>query len=652
MKSILTRLTPLAGLTVLLAGPAAGQGLVQAPTGPDGTWNLYLIDFNAKTFKDANTNAQNMVDPTGNTDIKGHLVTIRSQRKNDFIWRLGDRGDIWIGLTDREGVAPGAQESQTFVPNNRTSGWAWTNGEPFTYQNWGDGEPNDWSGAEDAAHIRNDGRWNDNGSGYGADDPIPPVLQPNTSNAEPTPTFKSAIEWEINSPNPIPGVRKGNVFADLGSPTPMPGPAPDPTKAVWSVREIQGLEVGNVYDAISAARSGNGNIIDGTRPVLDVTDPNTNTNTGSVQGGESPFFHDTPGDDNNLISINKGTINITEAGVYTFQVRSDDGFALRINGQTPTNVYGPEAAGIDPLDPETAFFRNGTGDANTRIVYNLPAGHHQVELVTWEGGGGAYYEFSSTKGHVSTPEGANWILVGDTSKSYGVEAIVDPVKLNAEATWYKVDAQPPGAPGALASIITTLNDAVTNNSFTSTGTRGNLLIGEADIPGSDDNYMLRVDASFVVDDGDGIANEALALTFRLSNDDGGALHILGQDFTGVAGGTNGNGVLLAFGDDMGIGDDSYTGDTNLFGHITLMEGVTYQLQAYMFEGGGGSRLQVQAALGTLTSLDAGAFFTIDMTDSTIIRPANSGIGLVPEPSSSLLALAGAFLCCGRRRNRA
>src|SRR5690606_12332003 len=102
-----------------------------------------------------------------------------------------------------------------------------------------------------------------------------------------------------------------------------------------------------------------------------------------------------------------------------------------------------------------------------------------------------------------------------------LQVLVDPAVLSGEATWYKVDQAPPAIP-ALASIITTLDDAVANNNPTSTGTRGNLLIGEGDIPGTDDNYLLRVDAAFNVNNNNGVDGEAIAMTFRLSNDDGGA----------------------------------------------------------------------------------------------------------------------------------
>ena len=72
-------------------------------------------------------------------------------------------------------------------------GWLWSDGEPYNYQNWGGGEPNDWPNhvppGEDAAHIRGDGMWNDDragttlGQASGANNPYVVKYKTNSASA-------------------------------------------------------------------------------------------------------------------------------------------------------------------------------------------------------------------------------------------------------------------------------------------------------------------------------------------------------------------------------------------------------------------------------------------------------------------------------------
>lgn len=76
----------------------------------------------------------------------GHLATITSAADNSAVSQLvaGKVGEFLIGATDLDSEG----------------NWQWITGEPWTYSNWGDGEPNN-AGDEDCAAIRADGHWND-----------------------------------------------------------------------------------------------------------------------------------------------------------------------------------------------------------------------------------------------------------------------------------------------------------------------------------------------------------------------------------------------------------------------------------------------------------------------------------------------------------
>jgi hypothetical protein len=82
----------------------------------------------------------------------GHLVTISSAEENAIILPLIG-GEPWLGANDAttEGV------------------WVWVTGEPFAFQSWASGEPNDGDGGEDCMARRAGGNWDDKDCGGGRD---------------------------------------------------------------------------------------------------------------------------------------------------------------------------------------------------------------------------------------------------------------------------------------------------------------------------------------------------------------------------------------------------------------------------------------------------------------------------------------------------
>ena len=76
------------------------------------------------------------------------LAQIESEEENTAVYaaaRAVRAQDYWLGMTDRaeEGV------------------FTWNDGSPIVYENWHDGEPNDWGSGEDCGAFWMDDHWND-----------------------------------------------------------------------------------------------------------------------------------------------------------------------------------------------------------------------------------------------------------------------------------------------------------------------------------------------------------------------------------------------------------------------------------------------------------------------------------------------------------
>lgn len=675
-----------AALGVSVLGTANRASALELFTGQFGgptsnLWNVYEAVDTPFTFAEAMAFAATRPDPTGGNAV-GHLVAIRSQAENDFVATTPGIADRWIGLTDRVGAAPGATESsQTLDPF--TQGWKWVTGEALdpalAAVIWAAGEPNDAGNAdlvpsgEDAAHLRNDPlmNWNDNKSGYGADLPAPDAFSGDENQYNGSARMGFIIEWEKNAATAptLPANRPDPALPSV-FPSPlarMPGVAG--TASTWgstSVRDLGGP--GNIWGTIGRLyAAGEGTRLDGQLASFDVNDPEDGGNQGAIAGPQLPAIGDTPGvADDNFISTMKGTIQVPagQGGAYTFNMHSDDGFAVRILSQaTPaaplvqhkfTALRTVENGGYIDQDG-TLVFINGTGDSNTQGLINLAPGKYEVEYVNWEGGGGAFYEVSTAKGDfVNNPGVPQWTLLGDPTVKAGSGPFKQAAKLNAAATVKNTE----GFGGAV------IDDAIltfrANPTLTGQSTVNDvILIGENGVGpapantisptrhhlfpnGGGDNFFTQVNGSLKVLDTDGLAGETL--TFGLFADDNAALRIVGQNFTSAVGDGN-----TAIGTPAGETDtwliaDFATGNTNARGLITLAEG-DYNFEAFQLELGGGAGLQVWVAPGdrTASGFASGAFspLVLDVLPDALI-PANPGLGLVAGPGTGPVAKPGDF----------
>lgn len=130
-----TRLALHSFIGILMLGLGASR--CQAQDHTNHTYQVIAGDF---TWHEAKADAEAR---------GGHLVTITSQAEFDYIQALGilPQGGYWLGASDEaeEGV------------------WKWVTGEPWVYNRWLNGEPNDL-GAEDylvASGIPDGHFWND-----------------------------------------------------------------------------------------------------------------------------------------------------------------------------------------------------------------------------------------------------------------------------------------------------------------------------------------------------------------------------------------------------------------------------------------------------------------------------------------------------------
>jgi len=115
----------------------------------------------------------------------------------------------------------------------------------------------------------------------------------------------------------------------------------------------------------------------------------------------------------------KGTLNITEAGAYTFGVHTDDGFGLRIFGAEFVSENG--VARIDSVQTNAYAYPSASGDTNSRAVAQFDApGHYPIEFWWYERGGGDRGELYFAKGVFALDEdteigdamAGQWELVG------------------------------------------------------------------------------------------------------------------------------------------------------------------------------------------------------------------------------------------------
>uniref|UniRef100_A0A3P8UM96 C-type lectin domain-containing protein n=1 Tax=Cynoglossus semilaevis TaxID=244447 RepID=A0A3P8UM96_CYNSE len=80
------------------------------------------------------------------TSEQGHLVSFHSEEELSFLTGQHPTGiSLWMGGHDAV----------------NEGGWEWTDGSPFRYVRWAEGNPDDYFGEDCLSMYINDGYWND-----------------------------------------------------------------------------------------------------------------------------------------------------------------------------------------------------------------------------------------------------------------------------------------------------------------------------------------------------------------------------------------------------------------------------------------------------------------------------------------------------------
>src|SRR6267142_1384850 len=630
------RAIPAVAVSTILAGAvssALADPQYSGPYGTGGSYNVYEFVRTSLTWDEARVAAAGV----SFNGVPGTLVTVRNAAQNNFLHNFGP-GDWWIGLTDSDAVStidgrtmPGHEAGA-----DRTTGWAWVSGEPYSFQNFGDGEPNDWPGwnppGEDAAQMRGDGLWNDNAAG------------PSVGQAPDSPKFNYIVEYRTNAPTrPV----------DF-----LPGPAGG--LGFFGMREIhKNGGMGNLLDASDSAlktRQATKDVIDYTAPVVNLWDSDGNGHFGNdseykavALGRATDPDPASQNDVDDIMVIATGRLRVGpgKGGVYTFGVNSDDGFSVIIRGKSFSNPAGQAGTSTDG---GIFNFNSGRGAQDSLAQVTLEEGDYDIQLVNWEGGGGASVEFFVTKGAQTAFDMNKFALVGTGEKDVRRKApLVGPNHISvanfngttsltqalAAVQAFKAGTRTPDASG----VFNVVNFADPENMGAN---RGGTVAYPNNTAADNDNF-----ATFAT--GFVTVNEAGKYTFDILADDSAFFRILDGSGNPVplfsttvnAADSNGDTINDAFHNDGGCCSD-------IFGTYDLPLG-NYIFELVNNEQGGGASTVLYAALGQYTSFGPQFQLLGAGIDDTLHF---DGLQLVPEPSTlgvlALVSTAGLI----RRRRRA
>jgi len=458
----------------------------------------------------------------------------------------------------------------------------------------------------------------------------------------------------------------GNAPA-VTAPGPLLTGVPQGGVGFFGVREVMGApgccgDLNQAQTAVLAPQTGTSQV-DYTAPILNLYDSDVR---GSFQN-DSHYRLDpdqvAEGSDtvNNIAVIATGTVRIPTTGMYTFGSNSDDGFRLTIGGRGFEAAFGQGGTVVNANGALEFPAGRGGGTPSLGTIF-LPAGDYPIQMLNWEGGGGASVELYASPGIKTAFDTTTFNLVGNgpiagstgRNKVLGVaqwqlKEYTTVANVTEVITAGRGGGGPPVQRGATTAVSTIhFNDPQDANNGSHGGDAAAFPNDNAAI--DDDNYGAYATTTLTL-----AAADVGRYTFMLYTDDDSRFRItLGGTPLPLVGTTVGD----QFDSDGVNGNDQFGTNgccSDQFGHYDLNTAGVYTIEAAFHEGGGGSGFFVYATQGDRNSFDPAAFQLLgaNVNGATWNTNVPAGLQLVPEPGSiSLLGLAGVGLMARRRRQQA
>ncbi|PYI85609.1 MAG: hypothetical protein DME26_10670 [Verrucomicrobia bacterium] len=197
-------------------------------------------------------------------------------------------------------------------------------------------------------------------------------------------------------------------------------------RQIWNAGRADAL-VSAVSIALQANQTGfSGNLQDVPAPVINFG-KTANPGGGGLIPNDQPLPAEPQGlTTNDFVLVARARVKIPRSGDWTIGVHSDEGFGLRFIGAPFDSVNG--AGQRDDNFPEFMVEQNNSADSNSRgILKNIAAGTYEIEFISWERVGAAYYEVYAAEGaFMNDADTDQWQLIGAPG---GLEIVAAPPRL-------------------------------------------------------------------------------------------------------------------------------------------------------------------------------------------------------------------------------